>query len=132
MAVVLAICISDSRLSCMRAPPEAATQMNGVLLSRAAWAPRAKRSPTTEPIEPPMNSNSKQASVAGTPRIEPLITTSASDSPVALTASCRRSGYLRVSLNFSVSTERVVWPISTRPSRSSSESMRARAPIRMW
>ncbi|KAG0919155.1 hypothetical protein G6F31_021228 [Rhizopus arrhizus] len=78
-----------------------------------------------------MNSNSKQASVAGTPRIEPLMTTSASVSPVCLTASCRRSGYLRVSLNFSVSTERVVWPISTRPSMSSSESMRARAPMRM-
>lgn len=78
-----------------------------------------------------MNSNSKHASVAGTPRMEPLTTTSASVSPVCLTASARRSGYLRVSLNFSVSTDRVDWPISTRPSRSSSESIRARAPMRM-
>ena len=37
-----------------------------------------------------------------------------------------------VSLNFSESTDRVFWPMSTRPSIAASQSMRARAPIRMW
>jgi hypothetical protein len=83
MAVVLAICISDSRPSCMRAPPVAVMQMNGTFCSRATWAPRTKRSPTTEPIEPPMNSNSKQATTTGRLMMEPPCTISASVSPVA-------------------------------------------------
>src|SRR5471030_409085 len=55
MAVVLAICISDSKPSCMRAPPVAVMQMNGTFCSSATCAPRTKRSPTTEPMEPPRN-----------------------------------------------------------------------------
>src|SRR5690606_27949180 len=47
-------------------------------------------------------------------------------------ASWRRSGYLRLSRNFSVSTGRTSEPISARPSASSSESSRARAPMRRW
>ena len=111
-AVVLAICISDSRPSCMRAPPEAVTQMNGTFCSMAACAPRTKRSPTTEPMEPAMNSNSKQATTTGRVCMAPPMTTSASVSPVCAMASCRRSGYFLVSLNFRLSTGSVPMPIS--------------------
>ena len=60
-AVVLAICMSDSSPSCMRAPPDAVTHTNGSFCSIATCTPRTKRSPTTEPIEPPMKSNSNAA-----------------------------------------------------------------------
>ena len=116
----------------MRAPPEAATQMKGVLFWMAARTPRTKRSPTTEPMEPPMKSNSKQASTTGTVQMLPLMTTSASDSPDFCVASASRSGYLRLSLNLSGSVERIPSPISTRPSVSSSASIRARAFKRIW
>ena len=53
-ADVLAICISENRLSCMRAPPLAENDTKGQRSSSAVSAPRVKRSPTTEPIEPPM------------------------------------------------------------------------------
>ena len=102
--MVFAICISDSRLSCIRAPPEAVKQMNGTFCSSAFCAPRAKRSPTTEPIEPPMNENSKHATTTGSVWIAPPMTTIASVSSVSSIASFRRSGYLRLSLNFSAST----------------------------
>ena len=49
----------------MRAPPVAVKLMNGVFCSIAVSTPRTKRSPTTEPIEPPMKSNSKQAATTG-------------------------------------------------------------------
>jgi len=70
----------------------------------ASSTPRTKRSPTTEPMEPPMKSNSKQATTRLMPCTAPPMTTSASVSPVVSRASFRRSGYLRLSLNFSAST----------------------------
>jgi hypothetical protein len=83
MAVVLAICISENSPSCMRAPPEAVTQMKGTRCSIAACTPRTKRSPSTDPIEPPMKSNSKTASTTGKPfGSNRCMTTSASVSPV--------------------------------------------------
>jgi len=54
----------------MRAPPVAVTQTNGTFCSSAVCTPRTKRSPTTDPIEPPMNSNSKIATTTGKARIE--------------------------------------------------------------
>ena len=65
MALVLAICMSEVRPSCMRAPPLAEKQTKGVRSASAYSAPSTKRSPTTEPIEPPMKSNSKAAAVSG-------------------------------------------------------------------
>ena len=59
-----------------------------------------------------MNSNSKQASTTGRVRIAPPITISASVSSVLSIASCSRSGYFRLSLNFSASTASTSWPIS--------------------
>jgi hypothetical protein len=128
----LAICISDSRPSCIRAPPDAENDRNGARWSIAACTPRAKRSPTTEPIDPPMNSNSKQATTTAMVRIDPVITTSASVSDDSVAASASRSGYLRLSLNLSGSSGRTSCPNSTRFSRSSSRSSRARALRRMW
>ena len=96
----------------MRAPPVAVKQTKGTFCSTAVSTPRTKRSPTTEPIEPPMNSNSKQAATSGTLITAPPITTSASVSPVASSASFSRSGYFLLSLNFSASTGSTSWPIS--------------------
>jgi hypothetical protein len=76
----------------MRAPPEAEMQMNGIFCSTAAFTPRTKRSPSTEPIEPPMNSNSKAAATTGMVLMAPCMQTSESLSPVASLASIRRSG----------------------------------------
>ena len=90
-AVVFAICASDSSPSCMRAPPEAVTHTKGSFCSIATRTPRTKRSPTTEPIEPPMKSNSKAAHTSPSALIEPCITTSASPSAVCSCASDRRS-----------------------------------------
>ena len=92
-AVVLAIWNSELTPSCMRAPPDAEMQTNGTRFSYATRTPRTKRSPTTEPIEPPMKSNSKQASTSGTLLMLPCITTSASVSPVSSSAAASRSGY---------------------------------------
>jgi len=67
-------------------------QMKGNWFSTATSTPRTKRSPTTDPIEPPMNSNSKQATTIGSVFTAPCITTSASDSPESSWAATRRSG----------------------------------------
>ena len=88
----------------MRAPPVAVKQTNGTFCSSAACTPRTKRSPTTEPIEPPMKSNSNAATTTGTLITAPCITTSASVSSVFFLASFRRSEYFVLSLNLSVST----------------------------
>ena len=97
----------------MRAPPVAVKQMKGTFCSIAVSTPRTKRSPTTEPIEPPMKSNSKQAATTGMRRAPRRpSTTSASVSPVASSASFSRSGYFLLSLNFSASTGSTSWPIS--------------------
>src|SRR5256885_7637326 len=90
-AVVLAICTSESSPSCMRAPPEAVTQTYGSFCSMATRTPRTKRSPTTDPIEPPMKSNSKAAQTTPSALIEPCITTSASLSAVCSCASASLS-----------------------------------------
>ena len=57
----------------MRAPPVAVKQTNGSFCSIATRTPRTKRSPTTEPIEPPMKSNSKHASTSGMLFIAPCM-----------------------------------------------------------
>jgi len=54
-AEVLAICISERTPSCIRAPPEVQTSTRGIRLSAERRARRAIFSPTTDPIEPPMN-----------------------------------------------------------------------------
>ena len=82
-ADVLAICISENRLSCMRAPPLAAKHTKGHSSSSARSAASAKRSPTTDPIEPPMKAKSKAQATIGRCLSLPSSATSASRSPVA-------------------------------------------------
>ena len=57
-AIVLASCISAIVPSCIRAPPEADTMTRGTRSARAPSAARATFSPTTAPMEPPMNPKS--------------------------------------------------------------------------
>ena len=68
----------------MRAPPDDATEISGIDSSSARSTARANFSPTTEPIEPPMNWNSIVASAQRCPSISALPTTIASSRPVAL------------------------------------------------
>ena len=116
----------------MRAPPVAVKLTKGSFCSTAASTPRVKRSPTTLPMLPPMNSNSKQAATTGTLITAPPSTTRASVSPVSSSAAFRRCGYFLLSLNFSASTGSTSWPISQRPSGSRKASSRWRAPMRWW
>ncbi len=90
-AQVFDICISDSKPSCMRAPPLAVKHTSGSFCSRQACTPRTKRSPTTEPIEPPRNLNSNAATTSAMVLMLPCITTNASSSAVSFLASSRRS-----------------------------------------
>ncbi len=131
-AVVLAICMSDSSPSCMRAPPVAVKHRNGSPSSQQSCTARTNRSPTTEPIEPPRKPNSKAAATTGTDLTAPCITTSASVSPVSFSASSRRSLYLRLSLNLSGSIGTTSEASSARPSGSRKRSSRWRAESRLW
>ena len=131
-ALVLVICISELSPSCILAPPEAATQTKELPSAAARRTPCTKRSPTTEPIEPPMKRNSKAATTTGWPFRRPFMTTKASSSPVAFFAAVRRSGYFLLSLNLRMSVGFTAAPISSRPSSSSSRLMRSRAPSGLW
>ena len=102
----------------MRAPPEAVTETSGT--SRAA--PRSRRratnfSPTTLPIEPPMNAKSITASWQGCRSIVALPITIASPSPVSSSASASRSVYGRRSKKPSGSAERRSAASSTKRAR---------------
>ena len=130
-ALVLAICISDNKASCIRAPPLAEKHTSGTLWSRLALTARTKRSPTTEPMEPPMYLNSKAAATSGTPSTCPRTTTMASVSPVAFCACFMRSTYFLLSLNFKGSAGCSSAPISSRGSGSRNRSRRLLAPMRM-
>ena len=91
-ASVLASCISASVPSCIRAPPEALTTTSGIRLARACSAARVTFSPTTAPIEPPMNPKSMTQIAMAWPPIDPVPHTAASRIPVAAWAATRRSG----------------------------------------
>ena len=66
-AEVLAICMRESTPSCMRAPPEAETRTSGAFFSCDRRASRAIFSPTTEPIDPPMNAKFITPRLTGRP-----------------------------------------------------------------
>ena len=53
--------------SCIRAPPDALTTMSGIRAARAYSAARVTFSPTTAPIEPPMNPKSMTQIATGVP-----------------------------------------------------------------
>ena len=66
-ATVLASCIRASVPSCIRAPPDAETTISGTRSARACSAARVTFSPTTAPIEPPMNPKSMTQIATGRP-----------------------------------------------------------------
>ncbi len=92
-ARVLASCMSASVPSCIRAPPDALTISSGTRAARACSAARVTFSPTTAPIEPPMNPKSMTHTASWVPPIAPVPQTAASRMPVASWAALRRSGY---------------------------------------
>ena len=77
--------------SCMRAPPEAETTIERRRSASARSAARVSFSPTTEPIEPPMKTNSIAPIRTGIPSIVPDPMTIASEVPTCSSASRRRS-----------------------------------------
>ena len=81
-------------------------------MSAARSAARAKRSPTTEPIEPPMKAKSNEAATRSRPLSLPCMAISASRSPVDFCAALMRSEYFFWSLNFSTSVGPSSAPIS--------------------
>ena len=91
-ARVLASCMSARVPSCIRAPPEALTMMSGVRASRACSAARVTFSPTTAPIEPPMNPKSMTQIATGIPPRSAVPQTAASRIPVEAWAAASRSG----------------------------------------
>ncbi len=92
-ASVLASCISARVPSCIRAPPEALTTTSGIRASSACSAARVTFSPTTAPIDPPMNPKSMTQIATGIPDIAAVPQTAASRIPVAAWAAASRSGY---------------------------------------
>ena len=81
-ALVLVICISELRPSCIRARRKRATQMKEQPVFPPPRARRAlKRSPTTESIEPPIKPEFKRSHHHGQPVHFAFITTKASFSP---------------------------------------------------
>ncbi len=91
-ASVLASCIRARVPSCIRAPPDALTTMSGTRRSRAASAARVTFSPTTAPIDPPMNPKSITQMATRWPPMAPVPQTAASRMPVAAWAASSRSG----------------------------------------
>ncbi|GIW74213.1 MAG: hypothetical protein KatS3mg103_0735 [Phycisphaerales bacterium] len=89
-ALVLAICIRLSVLSCIRAPPEQLTSTNGRPRSVASSTLRVTVSPTTLPIEPIMNPRSSEHSTAWRPFTKPTPATTASARPVRRCSSASR------------------------------------------
>ena len=91
-ATVFASCIRASVPSCIRAPPDAETTISGMRSEAAPSAARAIFSPTTAPMDPPMNPKSMTATATGRPSIRPLPQIAASRIPVATWAAASRSG----------------------------------------
>ena len=77
--------------ACRPKPPEAVTETSGTCRSAALSHARANFSPTTRPIEPPMNEKSMTASSRGAWSSVACPITIASPRPVATSASASRS-----------------------------------------
>jgi hypothetical protein len=87
----LAICISDSVPSIIRAPPEQLTTTSGIRRESASSAPSVIFSPTTTPMLPPMKLYSIAAMTSGRLSIVPVPTMMASFRPVERIAAASRS-----------------------------------------
>jgi hypothetical protein len=75
----------------MRAPPEAEKTTAGRRRSSARSNTRVTFSPTTEPIEPPMNSNTKKPTLTPTRSMLPMPEVKASPGPALCSALLMRS-----------------------------------------
>ena len=80
-AEIFAICISERIPSCIRAPPEVETMISGSFFSIARSMAIVIFSPTTEPIEPPMNAYSIAQITTGMPSSFPSAQRTASPWP---------------------------------------------------
>jgi hypothetical protein len=110
-AEVFANCISERAASIIRAPPLFEIIIKGILFFSEYSAARAIFSPTTLPIEPPINPKSIQAITKSLPIDLPTAVRTASFSLVFSIASLRRCVYFFVSSNFKGSFE--VIPLSS-------------------
>ena len=90
-ARVLASCMRASVPSCIRAPPEALTISSGTRSASACSAARVTFSPTTAPIEPPMNPKSMTQIATGISSMAPVPHSAASRMPVDAWAAASRS-----------------------------------------
>ena len=126
-ATVFGICMSARMPSCMRAPPDAATETSGTPRVIAPSHARENFSPTTLPIEPPMKAKSITASSHACASIEAWPITIASPRPVLSSASASRSAYGRRSKNVSGSSERSSDASSANDPGSASCAIRTRA-----
>ncbi len=116
----------------MRAPPVAEKQTSGARSASERSAARVNFSPTTEPIEPPMYSNSNAVATIGFDFNVPLIAISASFSPVAFCAAAMRSRYFFESRNFKGSIGSSEAKSSSPLPSSMNAPRRARARIEWW
>src|SRR5699024_4359515 len=103
-ALALAICISENKASCIRAPPLAEKHTKGRRSAKHTFTALTKRRPATERVDPPVKLNSNAAAAAGDPRAVPLSPTSASCSPVAGWAAGKLALYVFEALDFEWST----------------------------
>ena len=131
-ATVFASCMSAIVPSCMRAPPDADTITSGLRSAYARSAVRVSFSPTTLPIEPPMNSKSITASATGIPAICASPVRTASLWPLFACAAAMRSGYGLLSTNPSGSLDTMSASVSLNDFASAKRSMRSSAPSLKW
>ena len=89
--IVLTSCIRASVPSCIRAPPEELTTISGTRSASAPSAARVTFSPTTEPIEPPMNPKSSAQIATRRPSSAPKPQVAPSRRPVESWAATSRS-----------------------------------------
>ncbi len=132
-AEVLAICISESMPSCMRAPPELVKIKSGSRRVRARSAASETFSPTTSPIEPPMNEKSSTASTTSArPSMRPVPQISASFWPVRFSVFLTFSEYGIWSVKCSRSSARRSAKCSSKLASSSSIATRSRPGSVKW
>ena len=131
-ASVFASCISANVPSCIRAPPDDDTTTSGIRAARACSAARVTFSPTTAPIEPPMNPKSMTHSATSVRPMSAVPHTAASRIPVAVCAAVNRSGYAFWSTKPSASTDCRPASRSSQVPWSASCSIRVDAGSRKW
>ena len=104
-ALVFAICMRLRAPSIMRAPPLCEMMSRAACFSSARLMARAMISPTTDPIDPPMNAKSMAAVERRCPPTLPSAARAASFRPVFCLAASSRSTYRLRSVNSSGSVE---------------------------